>query len=103
MGTIIYVEGTVDNIYNEIITICTVNLPAGSRYLLLGIVNASISFEGIMSASIENYTTRTTTSSGGGCVVYNIATNGGTYSLKTNGYYEKSFSFMGRLLAIRLS
>ena len=100
MGTIIYVDGTVDNICNEIITICTVNLPAGSRYLLLGIVNASISFEGIMSASIESYTTRTTTSSGGGCVVYNIATNGGTYSLKTNGYYEKSFSFMGRLLAI---
>lgn len=109
IGSVVQAFGTKSNVYDTSIVICSINLPEGHTYLLLGLVNAGISVvNNVMSAGIigENTSStaaRTILSQGGGCTVWNYSNSGGKYSLITYGFTNNSFEFTGRLLAIQLT
>lgn len=109
IGSVIRVFGTKANVYDTNIVICSINLPQGHSYLLLGLVNADIStVNNVMSAGFigEGESTaiaKTVLSQGGGCTIWQYSSNGGEYSLITHGFINNSFNFTGRILAIQLN
>ena len=98
------------------VVVCTLNLKAGHRYLILGGATSSISesnscmsvFLSVQSGSasewIDSGATKTWMSNGGGCAAwaYALCAKDSVIALKCYGYSDSTYNYIGRLLAIQL-
>ena len=98
------------------VVVCTLNLKAGHRYLILGGAASSISesnscmsvFLSVQSGSasewIDSGATKTWMSNGGGCAAwaYALCAKDSVIALKCYGYSDSTYNYIGRLLAIQL-
>ena len=105
----------VSNKVNNSLTVCTLLLPKGT-YLVFGNVSANVDAgvssllaSAINSASGVNILMgaqgRSTMNAGGGCQSWALAevtSEKGSVRLTTYGYYSGSWTYAGKLLAIRL-
>lgn len=115
-GDILSAGKSVTAIRGADVVVCTLNLKAGHRYLILGGATSSISesnscmsvFLSVQSGSasewIDSGATKTWMSNGGGCAAwaYALCAKDSVIALKCYGYSDSTYNYIGRLLAIQL-
>ena len=110
-----YKASTASNQYGKTLIVTTLSgLPKGI-YLVLGSVGTSISASSIIVAVLSPLSNckylvrgngRATMNSGGGCHTWSLVEvleDGGTINLETYGYVNSSYTYDGKLLAIKLA
>ena len=115
-GDILSAGKSVTAIRGADVVVCTLNLKAGHRYLILGGATSSISesnscmsvFLSVQSGSasewIDSGATKTWMSNGGGCAAwaYALCAKDSVIALKCYGYSDSTYNYIGRILAIQL-
>lgn len=115
-GATLTSNGSVDAVQNEYINVCTLTLKAGHHYLILGHVGSSKNITGsVLSANIirvsgtlnrdfSGFTSRTTTSNGGGVVTFGYCEcqTDCTIALRSYGYSSEEYQLIGYLMALQL-
>lgn len=115
LGKVISASGTVKAVKGQINKICSVTLPAGHKYLLLGSTGTTISVSSLMSAetrkisgnssTIGPQTTRGTMDSGGGLVIWDYVetVTECVFYLGGYGYSSAEYNYTGIFIAIQLA
>ena len=113
-GTYIFKSGNVAAVYKQNVNIATIDLTAGHTYLVLAgaDASASVSMTSVIiqpiSGTIDRYglsASRTTGSSGGGCVTWAIVKcqTDGTLAVQGYGFDDAVYNYRGHIVAIRLN
>lgn len=109
-NTYYYTSITKAAVYNVSNTLCSLKLPKGYTYLVLGNVSVNVDVDSLVIATLsgtsgEVATGRTTMRAGSGChcwALMDSVETEQTITLNTHGYYNGKYSFTGKLLAIKL-
>lgn len=117
LGKFLTASGSVQAKEGSYITVTSIKLPAGHTYLVIGSNQVSKNLTSVISSQLvgfnstaETYSfylgdSRTTGTSGGGCLCAAIVSTKAecTISLKGYGYSSGTYDYIGKLFAIQLA